>query len=248
MRISCCFLSVWVLVFLATGSAVAGEDSLGTPHITVNGTARKEVVPDRLQWSLRVENSGLDLAKVAEEHTKRVEALLELLRSKGLSGKDVQTSQMEFSEKTVYRNHTPVKEGYIASTNVAFRLDDLGQYKPLWLRLAQVEGVSVVSASFDHSKRVELNKETRMLALRLAKDKAEVMAAALGSSVGEPLAITEDLSVSEGWGGSRVEMNNRVVQAQPEVQGGEGDGVLAPGTIPILIRVRVTFRLVTPAR
>lgn len=237
------------LVFIASlicGNVLAEVDPLSTPHITVNGTAVKEVVPDRLHWSLDVKNTGLELPKVAELHAKKVTALIDLLKANGVAEKDIQTARMEFSENRVYRRNEYVKEGYLARTQVAFKLEDLGKYKTLWTSLAELSGVSVAGVSFDHSKRIELNKETRKLALQMAKEKAAAMADVLGSKVGEPLAIDEDLSITEGWGRGNITANgfNSVVQQGVVVAPqGETEGMLAPGSIPITIRVRVTFRL-----
>ena len=231
-----------ILCGIATGQG----DSLSTPHITVNGTAKKEVTPDLLLWSLEVKNTGLDLQKVAGAHAKKVTALLELLKANGIADKDVQTAQMQLAENQVYRRDEYVKEGYRADTQVSFKLEDIGKYKQLWFAVAGLSEVSVRDVSFDHSKRIELNKEVRKMALQAAKEKAAAMAEELGSKTGEPLAIEEDLSVSEGW--ARYSLNNRYnnVMAQQAVAApgsGENGELIAPGSIPITIRVRVTFRL-----
>lgn len=228
------------------GPARAQGESLGTPHITVNGTARKEVIPDRLHWSLMVKNTGLDLPKVAEQHAAKVAALLALLRSHGVADKDMQTAQMQLSENRVYRRDEWVKEGYAAETAATFKLDDLGKYKDLWLALAGLSGVSVNGVSFDHTRRIELNKEVRKLALEAAREKAATMAGDLGSRLGEPLAIEEDLSVSEGWNALNRSLNNTMVQAVAGPAAGDQEEFLAPGSIPVTIRVRVTFRLLNP--
>ncbi len=228
---------------LFCGNAPAEADALSTPHITVNGTAVKEVVPDRLHWSLEVKNTGLELPKVADQHGKKVTALLDLLKISGVPDKDVQTARMEFSENRVYRRDEWVKEGYQAQTNVSFKLEDLGKYQQLWTALANLSGVSVADVSLDHSKRIELNKETRKVALQMAREKAAAMAEVLGSKVGEPLAIEEGLIFRAGSGGMANSTANINIGAERAAPQGENFGILSPGSIPITIRVRVTFRL-----
>jgi uncharacterized protein YggE len=239
---------VSILAVLACRVAVAQADNLSVPHITVNGTAITEVVPDRLHWSVEVKNTGLDLPKVAEVHSTKVAAVLETLKASAVEDKDVQTAQMEFSENRVYRRSEWVKEGYQATTSLAFKITDLAKYKVLWESLAKLSGVSVNGVSFDHSNRIALNKETRVKALKAAKEKAEAMAAVLGAKVGEPLAVYEDLSVTEGWGGRNnynLTANNTMAQATIAAAPAENGETLAPGSIPITIRVRVTFRLLS---
>src|SRR5438105_4992325 len=105
------------------GNAFAEGDPLSPPHIVVNGTARKEVAPDILHWSLEVKNTGLDLPKVAEQHAKKVSALLDLLKANGIPDKNVQTAQMQLAENQVYRRNEYVKEGYLAETQLSFKLE-----------------------------------------------------------------------------------------------------------------------------
>jgi uncharacterized protein YggE len=238
---------VSLLVVLLGRSAVAQGDALSIPHVTVNGTAITEVVPDRLNWAIEVKNTGLELPKVAETHSKSVAAVLGTLKTHGVPDKDVQTAQMEFSENRVYRRNEYVKEGYQAVTNIAFKLSELAKYKVIWQSLAGLSGVSVNGASFDHSNRINLNKETRVKALKAAKEKAEAMAEVLGAKIGEPLAVAEDLSVSDSFRGSNTYTGLNTAQAIVSPAQGENGESLAPGSIPITIRVRVTFRLLNAA-
>jgi uncharacterized protein YggE len=225
--------------------AVAEGEALAPPHITVNGTAITEVIPDRLNWMLEVKNTGLELPKVADSHSQKVAAVLAALKDKGVPDKDLQTAQMQFSENQVYRKNEWVKEGYQATTSMAFKLSELSKYKILWQALAALGGVSVSSVSFDHSDRITLNKDTRVKALKAAKEKAEAMAQVFGSKVGEPLAVEEDMSVTDGGRGYSTAngiSNFSATAAAPAGQGENGE-MLAPGSMPITIRVRVTFRL-----
>jgi uncharacterized protein YggE len=106
--------------------------------------------------------------------------------------------------------------------------------------------LSVNSVSYDHSKRVELQKETRKKALLAAKEKAGVMAETLDAKIGEVLAISEDMENGGGWN-NRANLNNSV-QAIAVASDGENGSSIAPGTIPIRMRVLVTFRLLNDAK
>lgn len=231
------------LLFISFAS-LARADDLATPHITVSGTAVTEATPDNLVWSLELKNTGPDLAKVADKHSALSATVLKTIKDFGVADKDVQTSRMEFGENMVYRTRSYVKEGYLATTSVTFKLADLSKYQEVWTRLAAIGGLSVKGAAYDLSKRIELQKQTRQKALLAAKEKAGVMAAALDSKIGEPLVIAEDLSVTEGWGRSGLTANN-VLNAQVSIAApdAENPASIAPGTIPIRIRVTVTFRL-----
>jgi uncharacterized protein len=231
------------VLFILAGvvCAAAADDPL--PHVSVFGTATTQVAPDQMVWHLTVQYKAGKLSSVADQQNKTVQQVLAFLKQTGVKDSEVQMSQMEFGENWEYINNSRVKQGYFASTVVSFRTSELGTYKPLWMGLAEIPGVTVNNVAYDHSKRIEFQNETRQKALLAAKEKAETMAKALGSEIREPLAIEEDLSVSEGWGGSNW---NRVVQSNTVAdQGATPTADLAPGKIPITIRMKVSFRLFT---
>lgn len=224
------------LLGILTWTAPVLADVLDLPHITVDGRAKTEVVPDQMRWYLTVEKTGRELPTVADEHTKAVQQVLDFLRDTGIQEADVQTTRMEFGENLVYRNETSVKEGYRASTDVCFQTLDLKKYRTLWIGLAQLPGVSVDGIYYDHSKRIEYQNETRRKALLAARDKAKDLARTLGSDIAEPLMIEED---SWEYGGTVNYFQG------PDRRESDDDEGLALGKIAIRMKVRVTFRLMT---
>ncbi len=211
------------------------------PRITVFGTATTEVTPDQMVWSVRVENKGPALGGVAGEHTKAVQRVLDFLKKAKVDPKALQTSRMQFAENWEYRSSSRVREGYVASTEISFKTTDLELYTHLWQGLADMPGVSVQNVIYDHTRRIEFQNQTREKAILAAKEKATVSARTLGAEIGTPLLLEEDLSPSEGW-----EMNRNAVLNNLRVIGDEGRGpveALAPGTIPIRIRVKAAFQL-----
>ncbi|NLE37100.1 MAG: SIMPL domain-containing protein [Pirellulaceae bacterium] len=217
----------------------AWADDVRPPQVMVFGTATNEVVPDMMVWSLVVTNTGESLEKVAQRHSEVVAAVLTLLKDTKVPEETLQTARMEFGVNWTYRGNSWVREGYSASTRIAFKINDFGAYGALWMGLAKISEVSVESVSYDHSKRIDLRNETRAKALLAARKKATAMAEALGSKIGEPLLIEEDISVNEGVRQSA--MSNFTEKSEPVR---EIESALAPGTIPIRARVKVAFRLV----
>jgi uncharacterized protein YggE len=232
--------SVMISALLAL-SVYAEENPI--PRVTVYGTATTEVVPDQMVWSLRVENKGSALEAVASEHARSVQKVLEFLKEGKVDPKAIQTSRMQFSENWTYRSNSRVREGYVASTQISFKTRDLERYAQLWLGLADMPVVSVETVTYDHTKRIDFQNQTREKAIVAAKEKAAASARALGAEIGDPLLLEEDLSPSEGW-----EMNFRnSVLSNVAAVGGQDRGpleALAPGTIPIRIRVKAAFQLV----
>lgn len=222
--------------------AVAGADDIQLPHITVYGTAKSEVNPDEMGWYLHVQNKGAEAREVAEQHAGTVAEVLEFLRQANVNQDSLTTTRMQLGVNREYRNQTWVDEGFVASTDVSFKSTDFSQYKPLWIGLSGIGGVSIKNVRYGHSRRVDLQNETRQKALAAAKDKAIAMATTLGSQIGEPLLVEEDLSVSEAyWRESFVNYF-----AAPRDSEAGNEEFIALGKVPIQIRVKVAFRLISP--
>ncbi|HYG34312.1 MAG TPA: SIMPL domain-containing protein, partial [Clostridia bacterium] len=211
---------------------------------TVHGTATTEVVPDQMVWSLHIESKGPRLEAVANDQTKMVQKTLEFLQKSKIEPKALQTSRMQFGENWTYSSSSRVRDGYVASTDISFKTTDLERYSELWLGLAEMPAVSIRMVSFDHTKRIEFQNQTREKAILAAKEKAANSAKALGAEIGAPLLLEEDLSPSEGWQPYlQNRLANNVAVFNDQDRGAMGS--LAPGTIPITIRVKAAFQLVS---
>lgn len=229
-------LIIPLLAGLVAVTSFAAESTI--PQITVFGTAVTEVQPDELKWQLSVSNTGPEIGVVAEAHSQLAGAALTFLKSQGLDPKDIQTSQMTLMEKVTYRGDGPVKEGYVATTEVAFTSKNLAAYRALWLGLSKLQGLSIRAASWETSKLIELQNSTRLAALQAAKTKAAAMAAALNTRIAEPLAITE-IAMEPDF---RPLARNALMQATPGANDDASE--ISPGTVPVRVRVEVSFRLI----
>ncbi len=209
------------------------------PHVTVNGTAITEAKPDILRWTLTVTNTDAAIGMVADTHTQYAAAVLRFLGDRGIRPEDMQTSGMRFSENREFREHTWVKNGYIATTMISFTMKDVSGYREAWLGLAGLKGVAVERVDWDVSNRIALQNSSRIEAVKKAKAKAEELTAALGAHVAEPLSIEE--IVENPW----VQSTTNSISVSAAASGDAGEA-LAPGTVPIRTRVSVSFRIVTP--
>src|SRR5262245_61715875 len=155
-----------LLATLAVSAVFA--DEVPPPHITVFGTATTDVVPDEMIWSLRAENKGPALESLASEHMKVVQTALDFLKKSKVDEKTIQSSRMEFGENWEYRSSSRMREGYVASTEIVFKITNLELYKTLWLGLAKMSSISVQAVTYDHTKRIDYQNQTRQKAILAA--------------------------------------------------------------------------------
>ena len=207
------------------------------PHVTVYGTATTSVAIDQMDWKIRISNKEPGLEEVAKTHSSTVQSVLDFLMENDLPEHCIQTSGMEFGEHFVSSKlKGRVRDGYQASSSINFKVTDLSKYKDLWSGISRMKNVSLNGITYNNSKRIKHQNETRKKALLAAKEKAETLAITLDSEIGKPLFIEE-----ERFGYSRNNFNNVYATNEQAVI----NDAFAPGQIPITVQIKASFLLVT---
>ena len=222
------------IIFLPAINSIASENQ---PHVTVYGTATTSVAIDEMNWRIRVSNKDTTLEEVAKAHNSTVQSVLDFLMDNELPEHCIQSSGMEFGENFVTSKlKGRVRSGYQASSNIKFKVTDLSKYKDLWNGISRMENVSLSGISYENSKRIKHQNETRQKALLAAKDKAQKLAETLESKIGKPLLIEE-----EKFANSSNNFSNVYADNQPAIV---NDG-FAPGQIPITVQIKASFELIS---
>lgn len=227
------FLIAFLFTGLFAGPVLSAEADL--PHVTVYGTAEKDITPNEMNWVLHVRYQGPTLDEVAQKNTDAMKDILTLLDKKDVQEDKIQTTNMQFGENWQYRNGSQVKEGYFAATTIQFTIIDFDLYEVLWKELSQRPQVRIQSVGFSHSDLDSYTNDLNAEALINARNKAQKLAQAIGSDIAEPLAVEED-SVSS--------MNNGMMLRSAAMNESSA-GPVAPGKISLESRIRASFRLVS---
>lgn len=220
-------------------NGVSGD--LGLPHITVYGEAKDLVTPDQMVWNLHVRNRDKTLNAVADYHKSAINEVVDLLLQNGIEEGSIRTSNMQLGDHWEYRNGVRLKEGFFASSVIVFTTDNLKLYESLWMGLASLNNLEVLSVRYELSDRSAYLNQIRGKALADARNKAETMAAALDAEIGEPMVI-EEIS---GQDCSPVRQRSAVLMEASRPAGQSDQPMSMPGKIDIDVSVRVTFRLIT---
>lgn len=233
-------LRLLTLVFLACSAFCHAQEECCIPHVSVYGTAEMDVPADEMHWSITVQSNNDVITTLATEHDASVDSLVTFLKSKGVLEENIKASNIQMNEDWSYDgNGTRIKNGYVASTTILFESPDLTQYEVFWLGISELKNVSVNSVLFDTSKRIEYQTQSRIEAIKAAKEKAEALAGALDSKVREPLQIQEEPLDSTPWPTPYANMSLKSADS------GSSSESITPGTITISTRVQVTFRITT---
>ena len=240
-------LPLFVVVFGAT--PVAADEEESPRLITVNGEAEIKVTPDEVIITFGVESLAAKLEAAKTANDEIVARALEVARKRGIEDKYAQTDY--FRVETEYDRKSGVGyvlEGYWVRRNVVVTLRDLSKFEDLVSDMLEAGVNHVHGVDFRTTELRKHRDRARSLAIQAAREKATMLADALGQRIGRPRTISEGYAgwwswYGRGWGPSwRGRMSQNVIQEAPGRS--EGGGTLAPGQIAVTANVTVTFELV----
>lgn len=235
------------VLFLSLLCAAPSAAAQTAPRsVSTSGEAVVYVVPDEVVLSLGVDtfDENLEQAKAANDAASA--KLLATIEAAGVEDRYVQTDVLRVEIK--HRSHRPAEgiEGYYARRSYSVRLKDPKQLESL-LDAALRNGANMIYGIDYRTKALRKHRdEARRMAIRAAKEKAELLAGELGCRVGAPLQIREGGGGMAFWGGrSQIQnmIQNVMHEAAPFGGGGEGGETTPMGQIGVSATVSVTFDL-----
>lgn len=231
--------ATWILaLLLASGcGATAARPVVVSSDATAQGievTGRGEAreAPDVAVFVIGVEAERPTVADAREEAATAATAVLAALRGAGVSGEDVQTT--EVSIRPDYE-HTPVGRqlrGYVASNRVEVRVRDLDRVQQAIDTAITAGGdrVRLDSLSFELSQPEAAQQRARARAIEDARLGARQIADELGVALGEPLSVEEVSSEAV----RPIAMRMAEAGAPTPIQ---------PGTSEVAVEVRVRWAI-----
>lgn len=187
------FLFVLISSFLVTGAFAQPAPPPGHPGtVTVGGTGRTSVTPDRFTFNVGVQTVGATVDAAVAENNRRVAAVIAALKKAGATDQDIQTSQFTiYPQQNYQEGKLPTILGYQVSNNVTVRSDQVGDAGRL-LGIAVSAGVNNSSGiNFEVSDPARGRDAGLRAAFNDARAKAALLAQASGRTLGRAIAISE---------------------------------------------------------
>ncbi len=215
--------------------------------ISVSGEAEVLVVPDEVILSLGVESFDkvLKTAKIANDEA--IKRTIAAARGYGVSAEYIQTDCLGIEPR--HRESDVALEllGFDVRKTVVIRLKDISKFEGL---LTDVLDAGVTHVHMIEFRTTELRKyrdQARAMALKAAREKADLLAGEAGRTLGAVQSIGEAnygyfSSYGSWWGGRYCAAAQNVSQTF----GGSSlssNATLAPGQISIRVNVTMSFTL-----
>lgn len=172
-------------------SAVAAEnETTSRRSVITHGDAQVNVNPDLFCISAQIETKGRTLADVFDENKKTAESVLALRTKFNLGPNDVQVSDFRIG-----RGHSSIKRSaqveYVVTRTVRFLLRDRKTLSKAIESMLDAGCTEIYEISPDTSTPRKYRDQARAMAVRAAKEKAELLAGELNAKIGRPIRIEE---------------------------------------------------------
>ena len=227
-----CFALLLAATGLTAQPAVTPIES-----VTVSGTGRASVTPDRFSFNVGVQTVAATVDDAVSENNRRVQSVINALKAAGAQAKDIQTSQFTIYPQQDYQEgKLPRILGYQVSNTVIVRSDKVGE-------AGRLLGVAV-GAGVNHSSGINFEvsdpSRGRDQGLRAAFDDARAKAGLLAQAAGRTL-------------GRALQINEGILQPPPqpmfrrevamEARAATADVPVESGTQDVVYTVTVTFEM-----
>jgi len=233
-------VAVSVSLVILLGSVALGqeeEESLRT--ISVTGTVETRVAPDHIVWSINLRDANPNLKVAKDASDKKVKTIVGLRKKLGIAEGDLETGPVRINReynRDERGNRTDFKE-FVVSRDITIRQRDLKRFDE-YLDTLVASADMEVNFSYATSNLYEIRSQTRLDALRVAKEKAAQMADVVGAKLGPAVKIAEDNDRS-GW--RDFMSNDTVTRSEPSID--MATERFVPGAITVKVSVNATFEL-----
>lgn len=179
------------LVFLAfTSTALWAQTIQGPNKIEVYGSAEQEVTPDIIYLSISLREYFADNKNSNKVDINALEKqLINAITKAGIKQEDLTINNI-----SSYNYYDPKKKkdpGFLASKQYLLKVSNLNSLNGI-LEGVDERGIQYTNISkYDYSKMGEVKNQLRLDAVENAKQKAAVIAQALGQKIGKAIEVTD---------------------------------------------------------
>ncbi|MDK1020461.1 MAG: SIMPL domain-containing protein [Candidatus Hydrogenedentes bacterium] len=232
-------IRVGLTILYLLGGTVSAHDEVSLRSISVSGTVETKTAPDQIVWRITLTDTDKDMRKAKARNDAKIESVIALREKLDVGDEDIATGSVNIRreyERDQHGDRGDFKH-FLISRSVTIRQRDLKRFDEFLDALVSSAEMDV-GFSFDSSRIHEIRAETRLKALRAAKDKAEALVQVVGSKLGRVLTIDE---YAQGRRWQSPASNMMVVQSRPSVD--LASEKFVPGAMSVQVTVYATFEI-----
>jgi len=192
-------LLIAFVALLVVSKAKDLNDVLGNKNpdntMSVSAEGKVKAVPDIATVNLGVLTQGGTPAKVQEENSKKINKIIDYVKSKGISKDDISTANFNIYPQYNYDNGRNEIIGYQLNQTITIKVRGINESTEMLgeiLQGAVSEGaneINGVTMGFDDPDN--LRQQARQIAIEKAKEKALELANTAGIKLGKVVSVSE---------------------------------------------------------
>lgn len=186
------FFPIALLAMTMLASPAVADEA--AREVAVSGKGEISVVPDQATLTLGVEMRAREMEPAKQQVSQIVSEFLKLAARLDIDKQHLNTSQLtirpEYDWNTTNRQRRLT--GFYVARQIRVELKDLEKIGPLMERATSLGVNQVNGPYFSSSREAELHREALRLAAEDARRNAQVVATALGASLGPVRSIRAD--------------------------------------------------------
>jgi len=187
-------LAATLLAIPASAQAPTALPPVSAPAdtVSVNGTGRVELTPDRAVFTVGVQTMAPSVAAAAQENNGRASAIIAALKRLGATDRQIRTSQVSiYPQQEQQAGRAPKIVGYQVSNSITVTHEDPAAVGKLRQAAVDAGANSVSGVGFAVSDPARGRDGALQAAFADARAKADVLARAAGRTVGRAITIVE---------------------------------------------------------
>ena len=222
--------AVLFLLLLLVGSTVTAET--GDRFITVQAEGYVEAIPDTLQLTVSVKQTGAELSQVRPQVDALTSRVVKIALSHGVAEDDIDSSRLRVWPEYEWRNNQRHYLGDSVQRDIVLRVRDLEQYSGLVKQLTGLPLHQLHPPQASHSKLEDLRLQALRAALVQGRLKASAIAEGIDAELGPVIYVEEsparspapqrmmmaEAASSEAGGESAFNLAKQRISAQVEIR------------------------------
>lgn len=226
-----------LVLMLALLSAISFSFAQEKSLVNVNGEYIAKVQPDEAEVRFMVSTKLVNMQEAKKTNDKIVSQAISYLKKQGIPEKDILTTRITLNPYNEYvKDEKPIQK-YNAQQAITFKVTDLDKLPTIMSGLVDRGVNNIENVQFKASNIEEIQNDARGKAMLDAKQKATILAQALGQSVGAAYTIHDNTSTDNGSPRPMMAMYKSAEMAD------SAESPIATGDIEVIARVSVGFLL-----
>ena len=213
----------------------------GQRVITVIGEGKEIVIPNIAEISIGIIAEGENLKTIQEESNKKMNKIIEFVKSEGIDQKDIKTKNYSIYPKYDY-NVSPYRIiGYSLNQNLIVKVRDLSKIDDILKNVVKYGANNISGLNFTVDDLEVYLEKAKEKAILDAKEKAEKIAKTAGLKLGRIISISDPLEPKMGltpWYSEAGRGGGDIVGSSIEIT-----PKIEPGSQEIKAQVSIIFEI-----